>query len=230
MPDSLSFELGSLASVPPGLVRQARVDAESVGYLNGWTQGLREANSARAADLAAARAEHARFIADRDQRLRAAMAALADATARLEQAHVPAARDIEDDIVGYAVELAEALLGRELRDVDATARDALARAMRLAPDGEPVTVSVSPQDYAVLVEDEPAGDDGDSDAADAGVDGPSTVAAAILREISEAAGHQITLTRDPALSPGDSLARYGATTIDARLSEGIRRVKEALAR
>lgn len=40
--------------------------------------------------------------------------------------------------------------------------------------------------------------------------------------------HQITLVADPSLSPGDAVATWGSTTIDARISAGLDRVRDLL--
>ena len=53
-------------------------------------------------------------------------------------------------------ELAETLLQRELELTGVAARDALARALRLVPDEEPVTVRLAPDDHDILVADEVA--------------------------------------------------------------------------
>ena len=64
----------------------------------------------------------------------------------------------------------------------------------------PVTVRLSPTDLAVL-----------------GTSG--------TRDID---GRAVTLVADPALHRGDAIAECDATTVDARIAEGLDRVRQAL--
>lgn len=213
MPEPLTFQMDGRAAIPAQLVAQARTDAASIGYAQGWAQGwaqgLADARRSQAEGLAAARAERERYAAERTAQLSSALTALAQAAAQLEAAAVPTCEDIEDTILAVAVELAEALLGRELRGPHAAGLAALTRVLRLAPAGEPVTVRLNPTDQATL-------------AAEGG--------AALVASISGTAGRSVSLEADADLAPGDAMARCGATTIDARLSEGLHRLQDYIAR
>lgn len=209
LPETVSFELGVGAAVPARLVSQARTDASAVGYAHGWSQGLREAHGARQAWVDAGRDDHDRFVAERNAALSTAMSALERATAQLEHASAVNATAIEDTILAAAVEIAEALLAHELRSPELAAPSALARVLRLTPVGSPVTISLSPADHAVLT-----GDDG----------------ATRLAEIDGVTSREITLLSRDDLGPGDAIAQCGATTIDGRLSEGLARIREYLAK
>jgi flagellar assembly protein FliH len=206
LPDALNFDLGIGASI---LVDRARADAAAVGYAQGWAHGLRAARESQAADLAAALASHQRFALDRELKLRTALAALSHAANQLEEAAAPTSDQIEDAILSAAVDVAESLLGRELLAADVAAPAALARVLRLAPAGERITVSLSPEDHATLT-----GDNG----------------AALLADIIETGGHVISLTPDASLQSGEAIGRTGATTIDARLSAGLQRLRQYVAR
>lgn len=214
MPDTLAvarpaFALDGPSAIPDRLVAEARSAAEAVGYARGWAQGLAEARRTSADELATARAEQARHAAERSDSLAAALAALAAAAAQVEAVAAPACAQIEDTVLGLAVELAQALLGRELRQPDVAGPAALARVLALAPEGEPVSVRLHPTDHAQL----------------SGADG-----AALLAAVRGAAGREITLTSDASVLPGDALARCGAASLDARLSAGVARLQEHLAR
>ncbi|SDI82067.1 Flagellar biosynthesis/type III secretory pathway protein FliH [Frankineae bacterium MT45] len=202
----LGFDIATSAGVPSTLTEQARSEARAVGYATGWSTGVREAREAMAAKLQAATEEAAALVADTRARLATVLAALDVAATALEQQSVPGAVEMEETLIGCAVELTEALLTRELSSVD-TASDALARTLALAPAGEPVTVTLSPRDYKTLA------------VAPSGAVYPALVATY---------RRSITVASDESLNPGDAVVRCGATTVDGRLSAGMQRVREAL--
>ncbi|SOD71336.1 flagellar assembly protein FliH [Jatrophihabitans sp. GAS493] len=203
----LGFDIATSAGVPSTLTEQARSEARAVGYATGWSTGVREAREAMAAKLAAAEAEAAALIADTRARLATVLVAIDVAATALEQQSVPGAEEMEESLIGCAVELTEALLTRELSSID-TASDALARTLALAPAGEPVTISLAPRDYATLAVD-PSG--------------------AVYPALVSTYRRSITVAADASLQPGDAVVQCGATTVDGRLSAGMQRVREALA-
>jgi flagellar assembly protein FliH len=203
LPELVGFELDAGSAIPARLIEQARREAAAIGYAQGWSHGLREARESRFEDVAAARKAQGQFETDRDARLANALNALAGAAEQLEHAAVPAARLIEDQIVHAAVELAQALLGRELRNADVPAQAALGRVLGLAPQGEPVIVHLNPADHQAVY--------------------------AAASELAERTRRSITLVADPSVQVGDAIGHSGATTIDARLAEGLRRLVEELA-
>ena len=212
MPDTLgglAFDFASDAGVPDQLVEQARAEARAVGYAQGWAHGVRDAAESQAAERAVADAARAALRNRQEQQVSSALQALQAATADLRQRTMSITDDIEDQILAAAVELAEALLGRELRDPEAAAPAALARVLRLAPANEPVTVWLNPVDHETLTA--PSG-------------------AALIGSVEGATGRGLTFEMDPELQPGDARARCGSTTIDARLSAGVARLREYLSR
>ena len=184
------------------LAESARTAAHTAGYAEGWAQGQRAARVAAQAALAQSqavmRAAQAAQLAALDQ----AVGAVANAAGVLEARVAPMAAELEDTIMGFAVELAEGLLDRELSDVGARAADAARRAMTLAPAHFPVTLRLHPQDLQTLRGDE-AGE-------------------------YEFDGRRVTLVADPSLVPGDAVAECGATTIDASLADARARVRALL--
>ena len=212
MPDTLgglAFDFASDAGVPDQLVEQARAEARAVGYAQGWAHGLRDAAESQAAERAVADAGRAALRNRQEQQVSSALQALQAATADLRQRTMNITDDIEDQILAAAVELAEALVGRELRDPEAAAPAALARVLRLAPANEPVTVWLNPVDHETLTA--PSG-------------------TALISSVEGATGRGLTFEMDPELQPGDARARCGSTTIDARLSAGVARLREYLSR
>jgi flagellar assembly protein FliH len=209
LPDTLAFDFTSSAAVPSRLVEQARVDARAVGYAQGWAQGLHEATESQSAQLAASHQDRNVLLAAHQQELASALRALRTAAAQLEARTVELTDDLEDKILAAAVELAEALLGRELRDPAVAAPAALARVLALAPANEPVTVWLSSSDYDLLT---------------------STGGTALAATAEGAGGRSISYQIDPALQPGEALGRCGCTTIDARLADGVDRLRKYLSR
>jgi len=211
LPDTLAmqaFVADSRAAVPAELVDQARGDARAVGYAQGWSQGQREAAEMHATALAEARAAQQRYEQVRAQRLDSAMQALQVAAASLEGTVVQLTDQISDKILTTAVELATVLLGQELTDPQVAATAALTRVLAVAPDNEPVTIWLSPQDFETVTE---AGPD------------------ALVASFGAAAAARITVECDPALVVGDALARSAATGIDARLTDAIGRLRDYVA-
>jgi flagellar assembly protein FliH len=207
LPDTVAFDFTSGAAVPARLVEQARVDARAVGYAQGWSQGLREAAESQATQVAATEAQERLLLTGHQQRLAAALQALHAAAAQLEQQSVAVTNEISDQILSSAVELAQALLGRELRDPAVAAPAALARILQLAPANEPVTVWLSPADHETLT---------------------GAHATELVATVQGVTGRSISFEVDSALQPGDALGRCGCTTIDARLAEGVDRLRKYL--
>ncbi|GAA1823565.1 hypothetical protein GCM10009682_49800 [Luedemannella flava] len=184
------------------LAEAARAAAQTAGYADGWAQGQRAARLAAQAALAqsqaVAEAAQQAQLAALDQ----AVGAVARAATALEARVTPMAEDLEDMIMGFAVDLAEALLARELSDVGVRAAEAARRAMALAPASFPVTLRLHPEDLRTLGGDRPAE--------------------------YQFEGRQVRLIADPTLEPGDAIAECGATTIDASLAEARNRVRALL--
>ena len=134
--------------------------------------------------------------------MHAALAAIDSAAAALAAASTETAEELEDTVLDLAVELAQALLQREIRLSGTTARDALTRALRQVDSDAPVTVRLSVSDHAVLMAD---------------------------AEPYASGQRLITIEPDPSLSPGDAVALCGVTRVDARLMAGLERVKAVLA-
>lgn len=199
-------DFGGGANLPPELLEGARAEARATGYAAGWAQGREEGR--RAAEAQAQELTAAAALAESARAAEAgrALGALAQAAALLEQRTAPPAAELEDLIVDAAFRLAEEILGREVAHTPEPGRDALARALGLAPAGLPVTVRLNPADHATLV---------------AALDPAGT-------GVLEVDGRTVTLVTDPNLKAGDATADSEATAIDARLETAVQRAKEAL--
>lgn len=226
-------DLRSAVPVPSAMVAVAQEAARATGYAEGWAQGQRAARvSAQAVADQQAAAWHAADQA-REAAAGRALAAVAKAAADLDTRETPALEAIADAVLSAAVDIAEALLGYEVANAESapdgsTALAAIRRAMSLVPDGGPVTVRLYPDDYATVVG---RGDTGLTAGRPAGTPGtgvprrPATGDATYAFE-----GRAITVRADATLSPGDAVAEYGVTTVDATLAAAVARVREALAR
>jgi flagellar assembly protein FliH len=130
--------------------------AYAQGHTAGYTAGLRKAAAEAEARRAGMEAEHAAVLAHALARTDRALAALAAAVAALDAAVVPVLADSQDTLVAAALDLAEAILGRELADEETSARAALARAIAGTHPAGARTVRMHPADLSVLNEAERA--------------------------------------------------------------------------
>jgi flagellar assembly protein FliH len=197
-----TFEVSATASVPAALLDAARAEATAAGFASGWAQGVREATASMDRDVQESARQAQALTAERRAAVHSALTALDRSADALVSNATETVEQIEDTVLSLAIELAEALLQRELRLSETVARDALARALHFAPAEAPITVRLSPRDHATLNEN---------------------------RDPAVAGARQITLVADPSLPNGDAIAICGVTRVDARLSEGLTRVKAVLA-
>ncbi len=186
----------------PKVLEDERQAARTTGYAEGWAQGKRDAIAA--AEEAAARAHAAEE--HHEQRRSAALAhavnALGRAVTELENQLMPTFTELQELVLASAFELAEGIVGRNLRDDPERGQDALRRAMTAAPEHGKVVVRLHPDDYANLV--------GDADG------------------VFDYQGREINLRADPTLRAGDAIAETGTATVDATIEAAIARAREAL--
>lgn len=184
-------------------VERAKEAARNAGYAEGWAQGQRAA--AVAAEAARQRAVAAEQAHDtrRAAALAQAVNALGRAVTGLESQLLPTLAELNELVLGHAVELAEAIVGREISEADGRGPDALRRAMTMVPAQGAVTVRLHPDDYRNLVGSTPEAD-------------------------FNYHGHPVHLRPDPSLRPGDAVAETGSTTVDASIAAAMQRAREVL--
>jgi len=128
------------------LAAEARAAAQSQGYAVGWAQGRRAAEaaaSAEAAELAREAASRAAAAdAARADEHRAALSALAEATAEIRALIGTLTERIEAQATTLAWELTSTLVGHEV--TAATDADIVRRALGVLPDGVVATVRLHP--------------------------------------------------------------------------------------
>jgi flagellar assembly protein FliH len=148
------------------------------GYAAGYTQGIGDAQT------------HIQLLGQLIEKLGREAEGLAsrETTAR---------EQIEDQVVATAVEIAETVVGRELETLDGRGRDAIARALALAPERGFVTARLHPADIAVI---------GD----------PAQLQL----------GRTLELVADSSLAPGDCIVEVNACRVDARIAPALERLRE----
>jgi len=198
-----STDLRSAIPSPSKLVDRARSAAQTAGYAEGWAQGQRAAQVAAkaAADQAAAARE-----ADEVRRaaaLKKATQAMAHAAAAVEARQIPVLTDLADTILASALALAEAVIGYEIAHDANGPLTAVQRALAMVPTADNVTVRLHPNDHQALT-------------------GSATQYSHSID------GREISVRPDETLNPGDALATYGVTEIDATVAGALARAREVL--
>lgn len=124
--------------------------ARAQGYAMGWAEGRRAALAHAEADreerARAHDAVHARAV-DEVARTADGLVRAADRLHAESSAHRDA---LAEAAVDLALQVAEAVLGRELQIAADPGRDALRRALAAVPEPGPVTVRLNPDDLAAL--------------------------------------------------------------------------------
>jgi flagellar assembly protein FliH len=171
--------------VSPELIESARQEGYTAGFEEGYGAGY-------PSGIEDAR-RHVELLGQLVERLGGEADALAarEATARSQ---------IEDQVVAVAMQIAEVIVGHRLEQPDGRGRDAIARALALAPAHGDVTARLHPADIAVL--------------GDAGTIAP---------------GRTLVIVADPSLTPGDCVVDVASCRIDARISAALERAREVLA-
>jgi flagellar assembly protein FliH len=132
---------GPALEVDPATV----VAEERRGYDDGYRAGMAEGLSAGRAAMAA---ESAALLA----RLETLARSLDEAAADLRRRQALELAGLEDALARAAVDLASAVIGRELEVAASPGADALARALALVPAGATATARLHPADAALISE------------------------------------------------------------------------------
>jgi flagellar assembly protein FliH len=180
------------------LTDQLKAEARAAGYAAGWSEGRRAAElTAREAREAFA-VESAAITAAQEATARRVLGALASAVDRFEERATPAVEHMQRQLVDAAFALAEEFVGRELAAAAEPGRDAIARALALAPAGRSAVARLNPTDAA-------------------GLPGTTMVD-----------GREVVVVADPALAPGDAIVECDASTIESRVAGALDRARQAL--
>ena len=192
------LEVLGLDLAPAGLARldPSRIDAAvASGRAAGFDAGFAAGQDA---GRAAADAAYAELTATYQARLAAVVQASEDAVAEAMSGVTAVADAAARVTAGAAFAVAEAIVGRELALATAPGRDAVARALALAPDGVDLVLRLHPEDAGALATDELP------------------------------AGRTVTVVADPTVAVGDCMAEAGWTRVDARIGSALERVRAVL--
>ncbi|ASD21927.1 flagellar assembly protein [Cryobacterium sp. LW097] len=185
---------------------RARVERQwqARGHAAGYAEGLRAAAAAVDARVATLEAEHAELMQAAGRQRDRTLEVLNAVVRALETRTVPVLHDVEDTLLGAAIDLAEAIIGHALADEATAVRSALARTRADGAAGSlGHTVRLNPHDLAAL--------DGSA------LDG------------SALAGSGVTLVADASLSRGDAVSEFPDGYLDARIGSALQRARAALA-
>lgn len=133
-------------SVLNGLAENARASARAQGYAVGWAEGRRAGEELAGNQAQQEARERAADRARQDAEHEHAVAALRQAAQRLDSAVADVCAAVEGQAVEVALQLAEAVLGREVALAADPGTDAVRRALALMPAETSVTVRLHPQD------------------------------------------------------------------------------------
>jgi flagellar assembly protein FliH len=133
-----------LEKLPGSAAAQAR------GYAAGYSEGLRRATLENL-EAEAVREQRAReSIAATHARTAKALASLNIAVDELNRRAAPSVAEADSVLIEAALELAEAIIGREVAEGHNPAADALRRALADVPAEQRVTVRLNPEDAATV--------------------------------------------------------------------------------
>ncbi|KJL27770.1 FliH/SctL family protein [Microbacterium oxydans] len=184
----------------PTDLRGAADRARTRGYADGFAEGRRaaldEALVQQAADDARMQQHRTAYLAQRGSALSAMQASAAALDQRMGELSMLAADRIEE----LALELATAILGVEVSDPARSAAHALRRALAEMPVERWTRVVFSPQDAAILREDEDAA----------------------------AALHGVRFAESDSVDPGGAIVEVEDGAVDTRIVQALARAGAAL--
>lgn len=188
-----ALDAGARRVVDPAALADALAEGYEDGRAEGHAAGYEAGRAAALLEGAQQRDEHEIAVSR-------AVAALAAAADELRTRRDETVAALESALVSGALELAEAVVGRELALAVSPGRDALVRALRLAEGTEAVVARLHPDDLATV------GDQADL-----------------------APGRDLSVVADPSVGRGGCLLQIGDGCVDASLGAALERVRQVLA-
>ncbi len=145
-----SFATVTFPVLPDERLNRVTEEARTRGHSAGYAAGLR-ASALEARELQDRReAEHADMLRQGQAELAGAVRALNAAIQAFGARTAPVLEDAQDSLAVAALELAEAIVGRELSAGENSARSALARALADVDTAAVQRVRMNPSDLALL--------------------------------------------------------------------------------
>lgn len=191
---------GATSSAQTEHFERAAEQAQVRGHAAGYAKGLRAATAIAEERLHVLETGHKQRAAQREARLDQAHDALVVAIAAVQRTALPVIAESDNALLSAAVELAEAVIGRELADTQDGAAAALRRVLaELSGETEHagITVRMHPADADLLSSD-------------------------------SRLSPKITIVADVSLQAGDAVAEFADGVIDARIGAALQRAKQAL--
>jgi flagellar assembly protein FliH len=134
-----------------GEVEADGVDQASArGYAAGYAAGARAAAGDAEVEAAALSSTVREREIETAEAVRSALSALQSAATLAGAARRPVIEEADAALASAAIELAEAILGKELENHESSARAAVARALAVAATDEVLVVRMNPADIAIL--------------------------------------------------------------------------------
>ena len=199
MSEATPFRLAALTHTPSTRVAEIEARARATGYAAGYTAGVRQATATVDAERAELARQHQAATAQQNTEYAARIAALNAAITAANERSAPVLAAAENALYAAAIDLAEAVLARELTTGPGSAHDALTRVLN-TPASAPVSnVRMNPADIASL------------------------------NEAGEQIPESIRLVEDSTVMVGDAVSEHESGHLDARVSEALTRAKFALA-
>ena len=199
-PEVTTFRPAAMRSAAPEN-DAARTAGHSQGWAAGWAAGARAAAERAATAEAERAADHARSEARRQADVAVAVAVLTSAAQAADRRSAPVVEQVHRELAAVAVQLAEAVLGRELADGTTSARSALERALATPADLGVHTVRLHPADVAVVQD---------------------------LVAVGELTLDGVAVVADPRLARGDALSEHPAGFLDAQVGTALARARRVL--
>ena len=185
------------------VVERARRQAVEHGHAEGHRAGYAAGMEVAAAEALVAAEQAARVAAAaearRDVRLEESVAVLATAAEAFRRREAVSLADIEHAVTDLAVRIARAVLDREHLLSDDPGREAVTRALALAPEDCPATVRLHPDDAATLSD---------------------------LEAVS--GGRRLTVVADASVERGGCVVDAAGRQVDAQIGPALARVEAAL--
>lgn len=166
--------------------------AEEEGYATGYETGYAEGRRRAAAEAEAAEQARSRQV---DQALGALDRALESQSRAIERRQT----ELDQAVPGFAFELLEVLVQRELALATSPGRDAIERALATDDTTLPATARLHPSDVETL---------------------------GSLEDLRS--GRAVEVVADPSVEPGGALVEIGDATIDSQVSAALDRVRAVL--
>lgn len=145
-----TFSPVSFPSLSKGAPTAEDVKSRASGHSAGYAAGLRAAADDVARQAANSEAALAEALAEGEARINATVALLTAAAEALGRRTVPTIAEAQDALAATAIEIAEAIIARELNDDETAARSALHRALSDVEPDEVQVVRLNPEDLKFL--------------------------------------------------------------------------------